>query len=129
MASYQPPTEDLAIFNPTVFLPNENPLTIGEASKYFLRFPNAQGTENLLNTTVNGDLTVNGVGNYIQYPDATQQTTAFKDLTPSPAGNYTYSTIAVNSKGQITSASSGATPVSANNNVYNYPHIWRNSTL
>jgi hypothetical protein len=129
MASYQPPTEDLAIFNPTVFLPDENPLTIGEASKYFLRFPNAQGTENLLNTTVSGDLTVNGSGNYIQYPDGTQQTTAFKDLSPSPAGSYTYSSITVNTKGQITSASSGTTPVSANNNVYNYPQIWRNSTL
>jgi hypothetical protein len=129
MASYQPPTENLAIFNPAAFEEDTTPLTLAEASKFFLRFPNAQGTENMQNTNVNGDLTVNGVGNYIQYPDGTQQTTAFKDLSPSPAGSFTYSSITVNSKGQITTASSGSTPVSANNNVYNYPQEWRSQTL
>lgn len=128
MASYKPPTEDLAIFNPVVFEDDTTPLTLAEASKFFLRYPNAQGTENMQNTNVNGDLTVNGVGNYIQYPDGTQQTTAFKDLSPSPAGSYTYSSITVNSKGQITTASSGTAPT-ANTNVYDYPQVWRSNTL
>ncbi len=122
MASYQPPTENLAIFNPAAFEEDTTPLTFSEASKFFLRFPTAQGTENMQNTNVNGDLTVNGVGNYIQYPDGTQQTTAFKDLSPSPAGSYTNSNITVNSKGQITTASNGTSGATS------YTYISSNSS-
>jgi hypothetical protein len=59
MASYEPPTENLAIFDPSVFTSNDTPLTISEAAKYFLKYPNAQGTENLQTTNVNGVLTAN----------------------------------------------------------------------
>lgn len=59
MANYQPPTENLPTFNPEVFSQNDEPLTIEEGTKYFLRYPNAQGTENLQTVNINGPLTVN----------------------------------------------------------------------
>ena len=54
---YRPPTESLPIFDSTVFRTPDTTLTIGTASKYFLQYPNAQGTENLQTTNVNGALT------------------------------------------------------------------------
>jgi len=59
MAYYEPPTEQLPIFNPSVFVNEDEALTLATASKYFLKYPNAQGTENLLDTNVNGVLTAN----------------------------------------------------------------------
>ena len=52
--SQNPPTENLPIFDTSVFLTNDVPLTINTGSKYFLRFPNAQGTENLQATNTSG---------------------------------------------------------------------------
>jgi len=54
MASYQPPTENLPIFDPSVFMTGDEPLTYNEASKKFLKYPNAQGEENLQAINVNG---------------------------------------------------------------------------
>ena len=60
MASYLPPTENLAIFDPSVFRTRDTDgLTYDEASKYFLKFPNAQGEENLQAINVNGVATFN----------------------------------------------------------------------
>jgi hypothetical protein len=59
MAEYQPPTENLAIFDSSVFLSGDEPLTYNVAVKKFLKYPSAQGTENLLATNVNGVLTTN----------------------------------------------------------------------
>jgi hypothetical protein len=59
MSAYQPPIEDLAIFDSSVFLTGDEPLTYNQAVKKFLKFPNAQGSENLLTTNVNGVLTAN----------------------------------------------------------------------
>ena len=60
MASYQPPTEQLPTFNSAVFDVNTEALTYDVATKKFLKFPTAQGTESLLNTNVNGSLQVTG---------------------------------------------------------------------
>lgn len=59
MASYNPPSEKLPIFDPRVFSNNSGALTYAEASKYFLKYPTAQGTETLQTTNINGLLTVN----------------------------------------------------------------------
>jgi|688.fasta_scaffold63608_4 hypothetical protein len=72
MASYLPPTETLAIFDPSVFRDaGEEGLTYDTASKYFLKYPNAQGTENLLTTNVNGTLTCNSNAVFNVIPTST----------------------------------------------------------
>jgi len=85
MATYPPPTENLPIFDDSVFTKlGQTPLTYDIASKYFLKYPDAQGTENLQTTNVNGLLTANanikiaGVlnTNYIEFPDGTKQYTS-----------------------------------------------------
>lgn len=59
MSSYFPPTQDLAIFDPSVFKKQTDALTIQEADSRYLRFPTAQGTENFTNINVFGDASFN----------------------------------------------------------------------
>jgi hypothetical protein len=59
MAEYSPPTEDLPIFDKSVFVNEDDFITLGYANTHYVRFPNAQGTENLQTTNVNGVLTTN----------------------------------------------------------------------
>ena len=59
MANYPPPSENLPIFDNDVFVNLNDPVTIDYANKHYLKYPNAQGTENLLTTNVNGVLTTN----------------------------------------------------------------------
>ena len=59
MAQYLPPTENVPIFDTLNFNDGNTPLTYNTAIKYFLRYPYAQGTENLQITNVNGLLTAN----------------------------------------------------------------------
>lgn len=54
MADYSPPTENLPIFDSSVFTTDDKPLTYNDAKKKFLRYPNAQGKENLQEIEVNG---------------------------------------------------------------------------
>jgi len=57
MANYTPPTENLPIFDSSVFLNGDLPLTQNQADKRYLKFPNAQGTENLQAINVGGNAT------------------------------------------------------------------------
>lgn len=57
MSDYSPPTENLPIFDASVFNQSEEYITQGDADKRYLRFPNAQGTENLASINVNGSAT------------------------------------------------------------------------
>jgi len=57
MANYTPPTENLPIFDSFVFLSGDIPLTQNQADKRYLRYPNAQGTENLQAINVGGNAT------------------------------------------------------------------------
>ncbi len=59
MSSYAPPTENVAIFDTINFTSGEETLTQQQADKRYLRFPNAQGTENLQVINVNGLATFN----------------------------------------------------------------------
>lgn len=55
MAEYLPPTEDLPIFNSSLFISQEDPISIGTGDSRYLRFPTSQGSE-----TINGNLTTTG---------------------------------------------------------------------
>ena len=59
MSSYSPPIENVAIFDTINFSSGETVLTQSAADKRYLRFPNAQGTENLAAINVNGLATFN----------------------------------------------------------------------
>ena len=54
MAQYYPPTEDVPIFDTNLFEDPNEFLTVTKANGKYLRFPNAQGTENLQAITVSG---------------------------------------------------------------------------
>lgn len=69
MSDYSPPSEDLPIFDVNVFLTGDEPLTYNQAKKKFLRYPNAQGTENLQTINVSGIATFNN--DIIQNNDTT----------------------------------------------------------
>lgn len=64
MADYTPPTENLPIFDNLVFISGDEPLTYNIAKKRFLRYPNAQGTENLQAITVNGTAQFNNTSEF-----------------------------------------------------------------
>ena len=84
MAVYPPPTENLPIFDNSVFIvPAGVEINIAKASQYFLRFPVAQGAETLLDTNINGDLALDGNLSFhlggsgeIIFADGTTQNTA-----------------------------------------------------
>ena len=82
-ASYLPPTSKGAMFDSTSFNRANEGLTYQTALDNFLAYPSAQGTENLKTTNISGlttltnNLIMHGAGNYIEFPDASQQTTAF----------------------------------------------------
>lgn len=64
MASYLPPSENLPIFDNSVFTSiTDEPLTYDIAKKLFLTYPYAQGTENLKNTHIGGTLDISDGSN------------------------------------------------------------------
>ena len=60
MAVYNPPIEDLPIFDNNVFTSGDEVLTVDIANKNYLKFPIAQGAETLTDITVLGTSTFNG---------------------------------------------------------------------
>ena len=54
MANYNPPLENLPIFDNGLFVTSDLSLTVEKGDKRYLKFPNAQGTENLLEINVAG---------------------------------------------------------------------------
>ena len=78
-----PPIKNVPTFNSPNYNQAGQALTYGDALKEFLAFPQAQGKEQLLDTDISGtlnlygDMNIVGTGNYIQFPDNTQQSTAF----------------------------------------------------
>lgn len=66
MSEYLPPNniEPISIFNPANFETITDYLTIDYANKHYLKYPNAQGTENLQAINVNGVSTFNNTSTF-----------------------------------------------------------------
>lgn len=68
MSAYNPPIENVPIFDSALFRQTntDDALTSAQADKRYLRFPIAQGTENLSAINVNGSATFTGTSDIIQ---------------------------------------------------------------
>jgi len=55
MAVYNPPKKNLPIFDNLLFIQNTDTVTVDYGNNNYLRYPNAQGTENLQDINVAGD--------------------------------------------------------------------------
>ena len=64
MADYDPPIENLPIFDSLMFKTGDEPITQRQADKRYLRYPNAQGTENLQSVNISGTLNASGIANF-----------------------------------------------------------------
>jgi hypothetical protein len=60
MSIYTPPSDNTPIFDDAFFSTGDLPLTYNQAVKKFLRYPIAQGTENLLNVNISGTTALTG---------------------------------------------------------------------
>lgn len=106
MASYPPPSSNAGIFDSSLFdTSTGDGLTFAEAELNFLKFPTAQGTENLLDTNITGDLDITGS---ISYNDNSVQTSAYTGA-KSLAGSYSLASLTLDTDGKITALSSGTT--------------------
>lgn len=138
MAIYPAPTGSTAIFDGSSFIATDDVLTIETGKQYFLSYPNAQGTENMLDVNVAGDLTTEqiNVDDNITYPDNTQQISAYTGA-GALAGSYTLTNLTINSAGRITALSSGtADTTTLQQNIVsakstnNYPYTtWTDITM
>lgn len=120
MSAYTPPTETLPIFDPAVFQSGDEALTSNIADLNYLKFPYAQGLENLQAVNVNGvatfnantiinnqSLDIDGASGQIRYTDNTTQVSAYTGG-GALAGSYTLSNITLDANGKITGISSGS---------------------
>lgn len=88
MSAYYPPTENVPIFDASLFRTTNDTtsqyLTKDEADRLFLQYPFGQGTETIPslivsnNQTTGGNIVMNGTSgtNYLEFPDGTRQYTA-----------------------------------------------------
>lgn len=60
MSIYTPPSDNTPIFDDAFFSTGDIPLTYNQAVKKFLRYPIAQGTQNLLNVNISGTTAFTG---------------------------------------------------------------------
>ena len=118
MATYQPPTENLPIFDPTVFAVSLAPLTQADADLLYLKFPTAQGTENLLAINVDGQAIFNSIASFpFALPTSTATVPAFTD-----------SSTKIPTTAWVQGAITGAVPASilATNNTFTGTNAFNN---
>jgi len=122
MASYTAPSENLPIFDPSVFINDLTPITIAEGDKRYLRFPFAQGAEYLTDIFVGGTSTFSGP---VAFNDATLPTSAGTI----PAS--TDSSTKMPTTAWVQTAITGAIPTSllGLNNTWTGTQNWTNTAL
>jgi len=83
MSVNPPPSPNVNRFNNLYWISADDGLTIGVGDLRYLKFPNAQGTETLLATNVNGTLTATGLANFtnVNPPTSTATQPASTDAT------------------------------------------------
>ena len=141
MSVNQPPTPNVDTFNNLYWISGDTALTTAEADLRYLKFPVAQGTENLQTTNVNGILTCNndvivnnksldidGALGQIRYNDNTIQNTAYTGATP---GTYTATNMTIDANGKISAISNGTAAVNLLplNNTWTGTQLWSNTTI
>ena len=103
MSAYNPPVENVPIFDASLFRSTNGSsgsgyLTKSEADRYYLQYPFGQGTETIPalnvsgNQTTTGNIVMNGTAltNYLQFPDGTKQYSASSTPTTFKIANYFY---------------------------------------
>jgi len=118
MSVNQPPNPNVATFNNLYWISADTGLTTATGDLRYLKWPVAQGTENLQTTNVNGVLTCNddlvinnktleidGVLGEIKYADNKVQNTAY---TGGTAGAYTNTNMTIDANGKISAISNGS---------------------
>ena len=141
MSVNQPPNPNVDTFNNLYWIGGDTALTQAEADLRYLKFPVAQGTENLQTTNVNGILTCNndvivnnksldidGALGQIRYADNKVQNTAYTGGTP---GTYTATNMTIDANGKISAISNGAaaTNLLPLNNTWTGTQLWNNSFI
>ena len=129
MAVYPPPNfeEYLSVFNPTNWIAEAGSgVDTAFLNANYLKFPVAQGTETLVDTTVNGDLTI---ANKIIYPNGNTQNTApitRVEPIPNDGSDFTFTTACAGAINILTS-----THTAADRNVFFpvFASIYNNSTI
>lgn len=98
MADYTPPTENLPIFDKLLFSSGEDYITQNDADKRYLRYPNAQGKENLQ------DILVGGVADFANDVNIDGEVTIENTLNANGINNYNgaiYCAASANFNGQV----------------------------
>lgn len=141
MSVNTPPNPNVDTFNNLYWISGDTALTQAEADLRYLKFPVAQGTENLQTTNVNGILTCNndvivnnksldidGVLGQIRYADNKVQNTAYTGGTP---GTYTATNMTIDANGKISAISNGTAAVNLLplNNTWTGTQLWNNATI
>jgi hypothetical protein len=110
--SYLPPTENVAIFDSSLFNRNDETLTYGEMLTKFLTFPVAQGPESLEDTSIYGSLTIENDGDRINLSTPAYTSVVIGDNTTLPDGTPSDSVFIGNKAGEnITSTAFGCVAV------------------
>jgi len=139
MATYNPPTQDLVIFDNSVFT-DSNPsgnLTRAQADLLYLHFPFGQGAETIPSVTITGTSTLSGtvsannnlilggepLVNYLEFPDGTKQYVAAIDYLNTDNNwygkNQFYGDVSLNAAVTINGASFGLSSVPSTSDADN----------
>jgi len=141
MSVNQPPNPNVSTFNNLYWISADTGLTTATGDLRYLKFPVAQGTENLQQTNIQGVLTCNddvvinnqtleidGLLGQIRYNDNTVQNTAY---TGGTAGTYTATNMTIDANGKISAISNGTAAVNLLplNNTWTGTQLWNNTTI